>query len=140
MATSLKAYADAALSSVVHNPNILQRVDGSTGAVDFAIYLGSFSIGKKIEAASNPGVDDVVLSVSDVSPGDGQPATSVKLALTGADLDTAIAGAGLTIAPTILSGAAGAVAVHVRAEAGVLVSGTFEDLSITTNDLVESNA
>lgn len=140
MATSLKAYADATLSSAVYSPNILQKSDGTTGPVDFVIYLGSVLSGKKIEAQSDPGVDQIVLSVSDSAAGSGQAATSVKLALTAGDLSTATAGASLDLGPQILSGADNALAVHVRVEASNLSPGTYTDLTLQTNELAESNA
>lgn len=140
MATSLKVYADAALSSVVHSPNILQKLDGTTGPVDFVFYFGSALSGKRIQALSNPGVDNVVLSVADADGASGQSLAAVKLALTKAGLDTATAGASLTLGTQILSGPDGAVPVHVRVQATLLAAGTYEGLSLNTNDLVESNA
>lgn len=140
MATSLKAYADATLSSVVYSPNILQKSDGTTGPVDFVIYLGSVLTGKKIEAQSSPGVDQIVLSVSDSAAGSGQAASSVKLALTAGGLSTATAGASLDLGTEILSGADNALAVHVRVEASNLSAGTYTDLTLQTNELAESNA
>lgn len=140
MTTSLKAYADAALSAVVSNPDILQKSDGSTGAQDFVLYLGSVLAGKKIEAQSNPGVDDIVLSVVDASGGSGQAASSVRLSLTAGGLSSATPGASLVLGQEILSGADNAVAVHVRVQASNLAVGTYGDLSLQTNELVETNA
>lgn len=140
MATSLKAYADATLSSVIYSPNILQKSDGSAGPVDFIVYLGSVLPGKKIEAQSSPGVDQIVLGVLDSNSGSGQASTSVKLSLTASGLSSATAGASLNLGATILSGTDNALQVHVRVEASNLSTGTYTDLSLETNDLVESNA
>lgn len=140
MATSLKVYADAALSSVVYNPNILQKLDGTTGPVDLVFYFGSALTGKKIEALSNPGIDNIVLGVSDANASSGQSAAAVKLSATKAGLDTATAGASLSLGAQILSGAAGAVPVHARIQATLLTVGAYSGLSLNTNDLVEVNA
>jgi len=140
MSTSLKAYADATLSSVIHSPNVLQKLDASTGPVDFIIYLGSVLPGKKVEAQSNPGVDQIVLNVADSDSGSGQAASSVKLALSASGLSSATAGASLNLGATILSGVENAVPVYVRVEASNLSAGTYQDLSLETNNLVEANA
>lgn len=140
MAISLKAYNDAALSSVLAKLNVLQRSDGSTGPVDSVVYLGSVVAGKKFQAGSNPGVDDISVSVVDSDGPTGQDATAVKLATTAAGLDSAVAGAPLAIGTEILSGAAGAVPVHVRVEATSLVVGAYTDLALETSDLVETYA
>lgn len=141
MAISLKAYNDSALSSVLTTLSALQRTDGATGPVDAVIYIGSTAVGKKFQAASNPGVDNIVLSVTDTDgAGTGQAATAVKLASSAAGLDTAVAGDPLTLGLSILSGAANAVEVHVRIEATNLTAGTYTDLSLDTNALVETDA
>lgn len=140
MATSLKAYADAALSSVIYNPNIFQKSDGSTGPVDLVLYLGSVLSGKLIRAQSNPGVDQISLSIVDSAPGSGQSDTSVKLALSPAGLDVATGGTALLLGTQILSGAENALPVYVRVQASSLSIGAFNNLSLKTNALVESNA
>ncbi|SFM71210.1 hypothetical protein [Marinobacter pelagius] len=140
MAISLKVYNDAALSSLLTKLSALQRSDGATGPVDSVIYLGSTESGKKFEAASNPGADDIVLSVADSDTGSGQSASAVKLSATASGLDSAVAGDPLTIGPEILSGAANSVEVHIRIEATDLSEGTYTDLSVRTNGLVESYA
>jgi hypothetical protein len=140
MTTSLKVYADAALSSVVYNPNILQKSDGSTGPVDIVLYLGSVLAGKIIEAQSDPGVDNIVLSISDSGAGTGQTANAIKLALSSSGLDSAVAGASLSLGTEILSGADNAVAVYMRVQATDLSVGSFNELVLETNDLVETDA
>lgn len=140
MSHSLKAYNDAALSSQLTKLAALQKTDGSSGAVDFVIYLGSTAIGRKIEAASSPGVDNIVLSVADDNGAVGQTAQAVKLATTAAGLDTATAGDPLPLGLEILSGTGNAVEVHVRIEATNLLAGNYTDLSLDTNELVESDA
>lgn len=140
MATSLQFYSDAALSSPLTKANVVQRSDGATGPVDQVAYLGSGVANKKIRAASNPGVDNIVLSVVDADGPTGQTAAAVKLATSLAGLDSAVAGDPLTLGTEILSGAANAVAVHIRIEDQTATVGTYTDLSLQTNELVESNA
>lgn len=140
MAISLQVYGDAALSSVLAKLNVLQRSDGSSGQVDSVVYLGSTVAGKRFRAASNPGVDDIELSVLDTDAGAGQAASAVKLATSAVDLDSAVAGAPLVLGTQLLSGPDNSVEVHVRVEATSLVAGTYTDLSLATNDLEESYA
>ncbi|MDX1816122.1 MAG: hypothetical protein R3180_00280 [Marinobacter sp.] len=140
MALSLKSFSDAALSAVLTSLSVLQKTDGTTGPVDVVFYLGSNAVGKKIEASSNPGVDDIVLSIVDASTGDGQAVGAVKLATSAAGLDSVGAGASLALGPSVLSGAGNAIAVYARIEATDLTAGTYTDLSLQTNPLVESDA
>lgn len=138
MALTLKVYSDAGLTSELKKLNVLQRSDGVTGPVDAVFYLGSTETNKKFEASSDPGVDDIVISVVDSDTGAGQASTAVKLSFTAAGLDTAIAGDPLTVGSQILSEVANAVEVHARIEATNFTEGTYTDLSINTNNLVES--
>jgi len=140
MTLTLKAYNDAALSSRATKLSALQRSDGQSGPVDFVIYMGSTVSGKRFRAASDPGTDDIILSIADADTESGQSAAAVKLASSASGLDSAVAGDPLSIGPEILSGAVNAVEIHVRIEADNLVTGTYEDLSLTTNALVESYA
>ncbi|RBP74114.1 hypothetical protein DET64_105240 [Marinobacter nauticus] len=140
MPLSLKIYNDAALSSVLPKLTALQRTDGATGPVDFVFYLGSTVSGKRFQAASNPGVDNILISVADSNPVGGQGVGAIKLAASSAGLDSAVAGAALDLGSEILSGASNAVEVHVRVEATDLTEGTYTDLSLQTNNLVESYA
>lgn len=74
------------------------------------IWFGSTTTGVKLEAASSPGVDPLVLSITDSAPATGHATTAVKLATTYAGLSTASGGASLTLASgQILGGASNAV-------------------------------
>lgn len=140
MAISLIFYSDAALTVPITPPlNAPQADDGSTGPLDFVLYLGSATAGKKFQAASNPGIDDIVLSVVDSAPGTGHPASEVKLAATLGGLDVATGGAPLDLGPQILSGAANAVPVFVRINDTTGVVATSTELSLQTNNVTESN-
>lgn len=137
MAVTLGFYNDSGLTSAAASLAVVQAADGSSAAVDRVVYLGSPAAGKKFQANSDPGVDDIVVSVADTTPAGGVAASSVRLALTSGGLDSATPGAALAIDPEILSGAANAVAIHVRVETPATAAGLYTDLSLTTNAVIE---
>ncbi|ABC29682.1 hypothetical protein HCH_02908 [Hahella chejuensis KCTC 2396] len=137
MAITLKAYADSGLTTELLKLSVNQKVDGSTGPVDTVIYIGSVEVSKKFEAASSPGVDQIVLSIADANPGDGHEATEVKLALSSGGLDSATAGASLNLGTQLLSGVANALPVHVRVQDATATLGVSTELSLATNNLQE---
>ena len=139
MSISLKVYADAALANVLSKLAVNQKQDGSTGPVDTVVYLGSTATSKKFQAASNPGTDQITLSVADSDPSNGHETTEVKLALTQAGLDTATAGASLDLGTQILSESANALPVWVRVQDATGVVGISTELSLTTNEIEETN-
>ncbi len=64
MANSLKFYSDSGLTTeFTGNLIASQNVDGSTGDVDFQLWLGSTNASHKFEASSNPGVDTITLDI-----------------------------------------------------------------------------
>lgn len=139
MATSLKFYLDAALTTEVVAPvNVQQADDGSTGPVDFTLYLGSVAASKKFQATSNPGVDQITININDSNPGPGQETTVLKLALTALGLDSAVAGDPLDVGTQITSGSGSAVPVFVRAEDLTGVVATSLEISLLTNSVNES--
>lgn len=140
MSISLNIYSDAALANVMSKLAVNQKQDGSTGPVDTVIYIGSEATSKKFQASSNPGTDPITLSIDDSDPGNGHEVTEVKLALTSAGLDTAVAGDPLDLGTEILSGAANALPVYVRVEDATGVVGISTELSLSTNQIEELNA
>lgn len=114
-----------------------QNVDGTTGRQDFTLYLGSNTAGKLLKAESNPGVDQITLSVVDSATGTGHPASDVKLALTQGGLDTATGGASLNLGTTITAGVANAVQFWIGLTDSTHVVGTSTELSVVTNTLAE---
>ena len=115
-----------------------QNSDGSTGAQDFNLFIGSTASGKTLQADSNPGVDQIALSISDAASGSGHPATDIKLALLQSSLSGATAGASLNLGTSILSGAGNSKSFWIRITDSTHVVGTSTELSITTNLLRES--
>lgn len=141
MTTSFKLYHDSALTQEITALNPLtatQETSGLLGPVDKTIYFGSTNSANKIQAVSNPGVDAIVLSIVDSATGSGSPATEFKLALTSGGLATATAGAALTLSATINGGVANAVPIYTRRASAIAVAGTYTDLSLNTNSLIET--
>lgn len=135
---SFKFYTDAGLTTpLTGNLVSTQAADGSSDPVDFQIWVGSTASGKKLEAESNPGVDQIVVSVTDTTAGVGHLPTEVKLALTQAGLTAATGGASLNLGLTILSLVANAVSFWIRVDDATGTVGTATELGITTNTLIE---
>lgn len=140
MAITLAWYSDSGLTAPLASLQVTQADDGTSPAVDRVVYLGSTAAGKQFQAASDPGVDDVVVSIADSAAASGVEAEHIKLALSSGGLDTAVAGDPLTIGTEILSGVVNAVAVHVRVDTPALASGTYTDIELRTNTLIEVDA
>lgn len=114
-----------------------QADDGSAPPYDCVRWLGAQAASVVYRADSDPGVDPVVVSIVDASGGAGIAATAVRLATSQAGLGSATPGAALSLPATIAGGPAGALAVWVRIDAPALAAGAHDDLSLTTNDLLE---
>jgi hypothetical protein len=141
MTTSFKFYHDAALTQEITALDPLtatQDTAGVLGAVDKTIYLGSTLTGNKAEANSNPGVDAIVVSIADADVPTGAPASEFKLALTSGGLATAVAGDPLTLSTSITSGVANAVPIYTRRDSALAVAGSYTDVSLTTQTLLET--
>lgn len=138
MAFSLGFYSDAGLLTPFPGPlSVTQKSDGSTGPVDNLLYLGSVALGNKFQADSNPGIDDIIVSVGDLTPAVGHLPAEVKLATTLLGLDSAVGGASLNIGATLLSEVANAQEIYIRVDDATMVVGTEIDLFFETNPLVE---
>lgn len=140
MALSFGFYSDAALTTPVTARLPFVQPVASPVAVDRLVYFGSPLAGRMCQASSDPGVDPVVISITDANAGSGSPAGDLRLALTVGGLDTAIGGAALDLPETINSGVSGAVAVYMRVLDSTHASGVNNDLSLATNTLREADA
>lgn len=141
MSVSFKFFHDAALTQEISALNPLaatQDTAGLLGPVDKTIYFGSPLTGNKAQDAVNPGVDAIVISVLDADPLTGAPASEFKLALTSGGLDTAVAGAALTLSHTVNSGVANAVPVYTRRDSALTVAGSYTDITLSTQILLET--
>lgn len=133
MSLTFSFWADAGMT--VPNAAGATITDG-LAPTDRILYFGSPASGKVLQAASAPGTDPVQVIIADANAGTGIAATALKLALTAAGLDSAVAGAPLSIGTTINSGSP--IAIYVRTTQGALSIGTYADLSLTTNAVVEA--
>lgn len=115
-----------------------QQSDGSTGAVDKVLYLGCPTAGLTLQAASAPGTAQITVSIADLNAGDGEPTTSIKLALTQGGLSGATGGAPLNLGTAITGLAANAKAIWMRFQAANLTLGTRNLFTVATNSLQES--
>jgi hypothetical protein len=137
MAVTWQFYSDAGLTVPLTTLSAQQSSAG--GAVDSLIYFGSAASGKSLQASSSPGVDPIQITPTDADGGGvNLAATAVKLALSAGGLTSATGGAALTVGTTLTSGTGGAVPVYVRLDSGTSTLGTYTDLSLDTNALIES--
>lgn len=135
---SFAFYSDAGLTTLVGSMlDVAQSVDGSTGEVVRVVYYGSSSEGRTLRAASDPGVDPIILSIVDSTPLSGSPVGDVTLALE----ETFIArapGAALSLGAQILGGIANAVPIYIRVLDSTETLGLNTDLSLAMVECEES--
>lgn len=143
MATIDHVYLDAGLTDQFDDAaDTLDAfaLNGESG--DGVFYVGipdaAASPTRKIQDATNPGVDNIVVSIADSAPGSGVEASHIKLALTSAGLDSAVAGDPLNLGATIQSKPANAVPVHYR-WTNSTGSGTSTEISLSVSDRIESD-
>lgn len=129
-------FMDAGMSLPAGKLKAMQASDGSSAAVDFVYWLVADDVDRTYYAASDPGVDDIVVSVVDAAAGASMLPTTLRLALSAEDLATATPGAALAIGTEVLSGSVNAVAVHVRVDSAAIAAGIYENLSLATNPLI----
>lgn len=131
----LNLYLDAALTTLATVPLVFQQDDqGVTAPHQRQVFLGT-NDAATFEALSDPGVDQIVLSITDAAPGSGQEATSLKLASTLAGLATAVAGDPLNLGTSISTGAAGAKEVWIEWDDTTGVQATDLNLYLGLNAL-----
>ncbi len=102
---------------------------------DAVVYLLSESTGLVGEADSDPGVDDILVSIADTGTGSGAEAENFKLASTSGGLNSATPGADLNLGNTLTSGTGNAVEIHIRCLSAV--AGVHTDCSLTISDIRE---
>lgn len=197
---SFKLYTDAGLTTLFSGTYQLSHSTTlSDNPQDFVLYFGSNATDTQLQAVSSPGVDDIVLSPTDIvsnwqastpyllgqtrepsTPngrvyevtvagtsssteptwptsgigstvvdgsvtwrylGPRHEITEITLGLTEGDLDTNTPGAPLSLGPTILSGVANAVEVHIRIDNAVTnVRNTVghPEIGIFINEVIET--
>ena len=129
MATTFGVFTDAALTTPLTGTlDFAQAADGSTGPVVATVYIGSASPARVLRAIANPGVDPLVLTVTDSASG-GSPAADVTIALEETFVGRAPA-ASLVLGTQINGGLPNAVAVYIRVEDSTGDIGLHTDLSL----------
>lgn len=129
-------FSDAALTTPISGALVFNQPVGGATPDDKVVYFGGQS-GYQAKAKSNPGVDQVTVSIVDAATGSGSPATDVKLALTAGGLDSATGGAPVDLGAVVSGGVANAVAIHIRVLDSTGNTGLHSDLSLTTNALYQ---
>jgi hypothetical protein len=137
MAISFAFYADSGLTTPVSSEQLVQAADGSLSPAQVEVFFGSTVAGRQARAASNPGTDQIILSVNDSNPGGGEPASAIKLALTQGGLAGATGGAPLNLGTQILSGSGNAVPVWIQFTDSTAVVQSDSTISLQLNSVVE---
>ena len=136
--SSFKIYTDAGLTTpLTSNLLATQASDGSSDPVDFQLWLGSTSAGKELKTDTNPGTNQITLSITDTTAGVGHLPAEVKLALTQGALTAATGGAPLNLGTSILSGVVNAVTFWIRVDDATGSVGQSTELGVTTPALRE---
>lgn len=110
-----------------------QATNGGSGTGVF--YVGTSDVAKKLQAASNPGIDSIVVSIVDASPGGGVETTHVKLAVSEAALSSATGGASLALGTDLTGGTAYPVWYQWDNSVG---AGTYTEISLEIVPRVEA--
>ena len=117
----------------------MQASNGSSSAVDNQLWIGVTDLTRAYYAASDPGVDDIVISIVDDSGATELPPTALRLALLQADLGSATPGASLTIGTEVGPGSANAIAFWVRIDSAAIAGAVYDNLTLTTNQLISQD-
>jgi hypothetical protein len=135
MAGTFNFFLDAALTSP-----LTTSLKASGASTDFRLWFGSDETedAYKVEANSDPGVDQITISITDSAPSTGHAASAVKLATLQSGLAGATGGVALDIGTSVNSGSANAVEFWVRVADAVGSLATSTELGLTTNEVVES--
>ena len=82
------------------------------------------------------GGGNINLSLVDITPGSGHEVAEFKLATTTAGLDTAIAGAALSVGASLTSGVSGRQEVHIRVTNAVTLASNSVDVRLDIHETV----
>lgn len=138
MAENFKVYKDSGLVQEMDPAAEAFDIGNGESPKQFQFWFGSTDAALKVQANSNPGTDQITVSVGDSNPGSGHETTAVKLATTQAGLATATAGAALDLG-TVINGGVGNAAV-VWTEVTDATGGTVSSAELypALNELLES--
>lgn len=129
-------FTDSGLASPAATAFALQASDGTAPPADAVYYLGDPDASRAWQAASDPGFDDITVSIADSAGGTSLLPAKVRLALTQGGLGSATPGAALDIATEIAGSTANAVEVWVRVDSDVFAAGLYENLSLAVNPVI----
>ena len=138
MAITFAIFHDSALTTPVDAENPLATSHAGSTSQDVQLWFGSPASDVSAQAQSDPGTDPITITPTDAASGSGQPATAVKLATSQVGLASATAGAALEIGTEVLSGTANAFSFWARLTNALTVVGTYDDLSLEVNEIVEA--
>ena len=79
---------------------------------------------------------NINLTITDTNTGSGHETTEIKLATSAAGLDTAVAGAALSLGTALTSGVSGRTEIHIRVTNAVTTAGTSVELGIAKPETV----
>ena len=138
MAITFAIFHDSALTTPVDAENPIATSHAGSTSQDVQLWFGSPASDVSAQAQSDPGTDPITITPTDAASGSGQPATAVKLATSQVGLASATAGAALEIGTEVLSGTANAFSFWARLTNALTVVGTYDDLSLEVNEIVEA--
>ena len=123
--------------------NIVLNTAGGGAYIDIQLWFGSPDSTKKCQAASNPGVDQITITINDTNPTIHQPdATNGPywvLALNRTELDTNPKNNSINIGTEVLGGVANAKSFWLRIFEPEQAPAIWEDWILTTNAILEVN-
>jgi len=135
------------IQNIYLDPGLLTQFDDATdtlnaGAIqggdgDGVFYVGTPNAANQLQEALDPGINPIVVSIVDATPGADVEVADIKLAASQVDLASAVAGASLSLGVTIPGGQAGAKAVWYR-WANSEGSGVYTDITLEIVDRIES--
>lgn len=128
-------FTDSGLTQPAARLSAVAAADGSRSS-EHQFWLGGTDPMREHVASSDPGVDDIDVSIADSEGGTSLLPSALRLALTQGGLNTATPGAPLAVGTSIAGGSANAVAVWVRVDAPAITAAIYDNLSLTTNDLI----
>lgn len=129
-----KLYTDAACTSEFGGTlNFLHYSDFSDNPQDRVLYYADVErdpMNAGTYKMVMPLGGNINLSIVDANPGSGHEATEIKMATTSAGLDSAVAGAALSLGTQLISGTSGKREVHIRVTNAVTAAGVSLELTV----------
>lgn len=132
---SIGFFLDSGLSQPAARIRSTAAADGD-GSSDHRVWLGGTDATREHVAASGPGIDQIVVSITDSEGGMLLPASALTLATTQGGLDSTAPGNPLAVGAAITGGSANAVSVWLRVDAPEIDPAIYDNLSLITNALI----